>query len=79
MVFDFLKRGSTDVPETKASATGPVIAYHGSGRVVWSPRDTVSLMKTGFLRQPGGIPLGQADRGGRRRAAAGASGCRTPL
>lgn len=55
MVFDFLKRGSTDVPETKASATGPVIAYHGSGRVVWSPRDTVSLMKTGFSGNPVGF------------------------
>lgn len=55
MVFDFLKRGSTEVPETKASATGPVIAYHGSGRVVWSPRDTVSLMKTGFSGNPVGF------------------------
>ena len=55
MVFDFLKRGSTDVPETKASAAGPVIAYHGSGRVVWSPRDTVSLMKTGFSGNPVGF------------------------
>ncbi len=58
MVFDFLKRGSTQVPDTpevKASATGPVIAYHGSGRTVWSPRDTVSLMKTGFSGNPVGF------------------------
>ncbi|WP_300516706.1 phage portal protein [Aliiroseovarius sp.] len=55
MVFDFLKRGSTDAPETKASAAGPVIAYHGSGRVVWSPRDSVSLMKTGFSGNPVGF------------------------
>lgn len=46
MVFDLFKRAR--VPEAKASATGPVIAYHSSGRVAWSPRDTVSLMRTGF-------------------------------
>ncbi len=57
MVFDFLKRewGGGAVPETKASATGPVIAYHGAGRVAWSPRDTVSLTKTGFTGNPVGF------------------------
>jgi HK97 family phage portal protein len=55
MVFDFLKRGQAEVPEVKASATGPVIAYHGSGRVAWSPRDTVSLMRTGFTGNPVGF------------------------
>ena len=50
MVFDFLRRGTAvaNVPEHKASATGPVVAYQTSGRVAWSPRDTVSLTKTGF-------------------------------
>lgn len=55
MVFDFLKRSEVAVPEQKASATGPVINYHGTGRVAWSPRDTVSLTKTGFLGNPIGF------------------------
>ncbi|MDF1872994.1 phage portal protein [Vannielia sp.] len=57
MVFDFLKRerGGGPVPEAKASATGPVIAYHGAGRVAWSPRDTVSLIKHGFTGNPVGF------------------------
>ncbi|SIN89099.1 phage portal protein [Vannielia litorea] len=57
MVFDFLKRerGGGGVPEQKASATGPVIAYHGAGRVAWSPRDTVSLTRTGFTGNPVGF------------------------
>ncbi|MFN4171399.1 MAG: phage portal protein [Pseudorhodobacter sp.] len=56
MVFDFLKRGNVaEVVEQKASATGPVIAWSGSGRVAWSARDTVSLTKTGFLGNPVGF------------------------
>ncbi|UWQ06230.1 phage portal protein [Aliiroseovarius crassostreae] len=55
MVFNFLKRGEEAPVETKASATGPVIAYHGSGRVAWSPRDVVSLTKTGFAANPVGF------------------------
>ncbi len=54
MVFDFLRR-KADVPEQKASATGPVVAYQTSGRVAWSPRDTVSLTKTGFCGNPVGF------------------------
>jgi HK97 family phage portal protein len=54
-VFDFLKRAEARVPEAKASATGPVIAYHGSGRVAWSPRDSVSLTRTGFSGNPVGF------------------------
>ncbi|SFT44767.1 phage portal protein [Sedimentitalea nanhaiensis] len=56
MVFDFLRRGTaSQVPETKASATGPVVAYHSAGRVAWSPRDTVSLTRTGFSGNPVGF------------------------
>jgi HK97 family phage portal protein len=55
MVFDFLKRGAAPVPEQKASAAGPVINYGSSGRVAWSPRDAVSLTKTGFLGNPIGF------------------------
>ena len=43
MVLDFLRRRSAPAaPERKASATGPVVAYHTAGRVAWSPRDTVA-------------------------------------
>ncbi|MGH1577215.1 phage portal protein [Planktotalea sp.] len=57
MAFDFLKRrGAQDVaPEAKASATGPVISYHGAARVAWSARDTVSLTRTGFAGNPVGF------------------------
>ncbi|WP_108484076.1 phage portal protein [Oceaniglobus ichthyenteri] len=54
MVFDFLKRSAT-VPEAKASATGPVVAYGSSGRVAWSARDTVSLTRSGFVGNPVGF------------------------
>ncbi len=56
MVFDFLRRTSTDTPvEAKASATGRVVAYHSGGRVAWSARDTVSLTKAGFAGNPVGF------------------------
>ncbi|WP_425045426.1 phage portal protein [Primorskyibacter sp. S87] len=56
MVFDFLRRGTGgEVPESKASAAGPVVAWHGSGRVAWSARDTVSLTRTGFSSNPVGF------------------------
>ncbi len=56
MVFDFLKRTTREVaPEQKASATGRVIAWGSSGRVAWSPRDAVSLAKTGFQSNPIGF------------------------
>lgn len=56
MVFDFLKRGEPiGAPEQKASATGPVVAYQTSGRVAWSPRDAVSLTRTGFSGNPVGF------------------------
>ncbi|MDQ2067704.1 phage portal protein [Xinfangfangia sp. CPCC 101601] len=53
MVFDFLKRGGPLVAvERKASAAGRVLAWGASGRVAWSPRDTVSLTRTGFQGNP---------------------------
>ncbi len=54
MVFDFL-RSKAEVPEQKASAVGPVVAYQTSGRVAWSPRDAVSLTKVGFCSNPVGF------------------------
>ena len=42
-------RAAADAPrEAKASATGPLLAFHGSGRAVWSPRDTVTLTRAGY-------------------------------
>jgi HK97 family phage portal protein len=56
MVFEFLKR-DRDGGEVKASATGHltggrVVAWHGTGGVAWSPRDTASLTRTGFQGNP---------------------------
>lgn len=42
-------------PEVKASATGPVIAFHGAGRVAWSARDKATLTKNGFAGNPVGF------------------------
>jgi len=42
------KQSPQSAPSRKTSATGPVVAYHSSGRVVWSARDTSSLTKTGY-------------------------------
>lgn len=56
MVFDVFRREKqASQPEQKASRTGPVVAYHSSGRVAWSPRDTVSLTKSGFAGNPVGF------------------------
>ena len=64
MVFDFLRRADApaaavsavpEAPEVKASATGRVVAFATGGRVAWSPRDTVSLTKSGFLGNPVGF------------------------
>ncbi|MGD9862306.1 MAG: phage portal protein [Pseudodonghicola sp.] len=53
MAFDFLRRGRAQaVPERKASAAGPVIAWQTAGRVAWSPRDAVSLTRSGFMANP---------------------------
>ena len=56
-MFEFLNRPKpyADAPEVKASATGRVMAMSGAGRVAWSPRDVVSLTKTGFTANPIGF------------------------
>lgn len=56
MLFDFLRKpgpkgGGAEPPERKASATGPLVGW-STGRVAWSPRDTVSLTRNGFLGNP---------------------------
>jgi HK97 family phage portal protein len=59
MILDFFRQGGADVaemPEQKASAAGRVIAWGGTGRgVAWSPRDTVSLTRSGFAGNPVGF------------------------
>lgn len=63
MVFDFIRKSQpvaapatvSGAPEAKASAVGRVIAMQGNGRVAWSPRDTVSLTRTGFAGNPVGF------------------------
>ena len=55
MVFDFLRRVPVAAPRQKASATGRVVAWGNSGRIAWSPRDAVSLTKTGFQGNPIGF------------------------
>lgn len=55
MVFDFLRREGAAAPEQKASATGPVIAWSGAGRVAWSPRDVASMTRNGFAGNPVGF------------------------
>ncbi|MFN0114564.1 MAG: phage portal protein [Paracoccaceae bacterium] len=42
-------------PAAKASVAGRIYAWGTSGRAVWSPRDTVSLTRTGFTMNPVGF------------------------
>ena len=56
MVFDFFRSARrVDVPEQKASAAGKVVAWQTGGRIAWSPRDAVSLTRTGFSGNPVGF------------------------
>ncbi|SLN46071.1 Phage portal protein [Roseovarius albus] len=56
MILDFFRQGQEQVaPEQKASAAGRVVAWGNAGRVLWSPRDTASLMRTGFAGNPIGF------------------------
>ena len=58
MAFRLFTREGKDAPamEKKASATGRVVAMAaGIGRSVWSPRDTVSLTRGGFVGNPVGF------------------------
>jgi len=55
MVFNLFKTKGAPVPESKASATGRVVAMGTTGRVAWTPRDTVSLTRNGFAGNPVGF------------------------
>ncbi|MEL6584864.1 MAG: phage portal protein [Pseudomonadota bacterium] len=55
MKFNWLNRTPDAAPEGKAVSNRPVIAFHGAGRAVWSPRDSGSLTRSGFLGNPVGF------------------------
>lgn len=55
MVMEFLRKSQAETPERKASAGAKVAVWGSAGRVAWSPRDTVSLTKNGFLGNPVGF------------------------
>lgn len=54
MILDFLRKGRRETPERKASAGARVAVWGSAGRVAWSPRDTASLTRNGFLGNPVG-------------------------
>ncbi|MGB4112337.1 MAG: phage portal protein, partial [Yoonia sp.] len=59
-MFEFMNRPKPDTataaPEqVKASAAGHAIAWPSAGRVAWSPRDVVSLTRSGFTGNPIGF------------------------
>jgi HK97 family phage portal protein len=47
-MFGLFRAARRGAHERKASAAGPVLAFHGTGRAVWSPRDQVSLTRAGY-------------------------------
>ena len=54
MAFRFFRRAAR--PEAvKASAAAPVMAFHGTGRAVWTPRDVRSMARTGYEQNPVGF------------------------
>ena len=53
-MFQLLRRKEAAPVEKKKSAAGPVIAFQNFGRVAWSPRDTASLTRAGFIGNPVG-------------------------
>lgn len=52
MVLQFFRSSKSGADETKASAAAPVVAFHGAGRPAWSQRDSATLTRIGFLRNP---------------------------
>ena len=52
MVLQLFRSSSDTTPEVKSSAAKPVLAFHGAGRAAWSARDTATLTRVGFLRNP---------------------------
>ncbi len=55
MVLQIFRAEKNAPQETKASATAPLVTFHGSGRAIWSGRDTGSLVRNGFTGNPVGF------------------------
>ena len=59
MAFNLFRRRddhkSARPEDTKASAAAPVMAFHGTGRAVWSPRDTASVARNGYTENAVGF------------------------
>lgn len=55
MILDFLRKTPAEPPEHKASAGAKLAVWGSVGRVAWSPRDTVSLTRSGFQGNPVGF------------------------
>jgi HK97 family phage portal protein len=51
MVLQIFRR-PPPVPEAKASAAAPLVAFQSAGRAAWSARDTATLTRVGFLGNP---------------------------
>jgi HK97 family phage portal protein len=47
MGFSFFNRSAAPA-QVKASAAAPVMAFHGTGRAIWSPRDHATLTRNGY-------------------------------
>lgn len=54
MVLQLFRAGAPRVPEAKASAAAPLIAFQAAGRATWSSRDPGTLTRIGFLDNPVG-------------------------
>ena len=48
-MFLKLLRGAASTPEIKSSAVGKIVAMQNGGRAAWTPRDAVSLTRSGYL------------------------------
>ena len=55
MVLQIFRAAKTAPVETKASRAAPLVQFHGSGRAIWSGRDTGSLVRNGFAGNPVGF------------------------
>ena len=54
-MLDLFRKREAEPMEQKASASAKVMAMASAGRAAWSPRDSVSLTRNGFLGNPVGF------------------------
>ncbi|MDP7151328.1 MAG: phage portal protein [Paracoccaceae bacterium] len=55
MKFGFWKTAEAEVPEQKASAAAPVIAFGRGASSVWGARDGVGMVRSGYVGNPVGF------------------------